>query len=163
MRLQIKNEEKASGISLTRSELQEALEYLIEKEDSSDEIRRNNLNKKDELVERTKTEEVRKVAMESLGATKKRRADEKEIANKEPKQRRSAGSETVAFLREKTEKDTNARAADNELRKAQLELDARRHNDMLQVLQQQQQQQMQAFSCCSNNSKSSNSIRLSCF
>ena len=77
------------------------------------------------------------MARESVGATKKRRANEKENVNKEPKRRRSAGSETVAFLREKkTEKDTNARAADNELRKAQLELDTRRHNDMLQVLQQ---------------------------
>ena len=63
----------ASGISPTRSELEEALEYLMEKEDSSDEIHRNNLNKKDELVERTKAEEVRKVAMESLGARKKRK------------------------------------------------------------------------------------------
>ena len=122
MHLKIQNEEKASEISPTRSELVEALEYLIEKEDSSDEIQRNNLNKKDELVERTKAEEVRKVAMESLGATKKRRADEKENVSKEPKRRRSEGSKTVAFLREKTEKDTNARAADNELRKAQLEL-----------------------------------------
>ena len=88
------------------------------------------------------------MAMESLGATKKRRADKKENVNKEPKRRRSTGSETVAILREKKiEKDTNARAADNELRKAQLELDTRRHNDMMQVLQQQQQQQqMQAFS-----------------
>jgi len=127
----------ASGISPTRSELEEALEYLMEKEDSSDEIHRKNLNKKDELVGRTKAEEDRKVARESVGATKKRRANEKENVNKEPKRRRSAGSETVAFLREKkTEKDTNARAADNELRKAQLELDTRRHNDMLQVLQQ---------------------------
>ena len=105
MRLKMKHEEKANGISPTRSELEEALEYLIEKEDSSDEIHRNNLNKKDELVERTKAEEVRKVAMVRLGATKNRRADEKENVNKEPKRRRSAGSETVAFLREKTEKD----------------------------------------------------------
>ena len=42
--------------------------------------------------------------MESLGATKKRRADEKENANKEPKRRRSAGSETVTILREKNRK-----------------------------------------------------------
>ena len=146
MRLKIKNEEKASGISPTSSEMEEALEYLVEKEDSSDEIHRKNLNKKDQLVGRTKAEEVRKVAMESLGATKKRRADEKENVKKEPKRKHSAGSESVAFLLEKREKDTNARAADNELRKVQLELDKRRHNDMLQALQQQQQQQMQAFS-----------------
>ena len=134
MRLKIKNEEKASGISPTRSELEEALEYLIEKEDASDEIHKNNLNKKDDLVEREKAEEVRKVAMESLGATKRRKEDEKENSNKEPKRRRSAGSDTVAFLREKSEKEMEARAADCELRKAQVELEAKKHNDMLQVL-----------------------------
>ena len=146
MRLKIKNEEKASGISPTRSELEEALEYLIEKEDASDEILRNNLNKKDDLVEREKAEEVRKVAMESLGATKKRKEDEKENSDKQPKRRRSAGSDTVTFLREKSEREMETRAADIELRKAQVELEEKKHNDMLQLLQQQQQQQMQAFS-----------------
>ena len=87
-----------SGISPTGSELGEALECLIEKDDNSDEIHRHKLHKKDELVERTKAEEVRKVAMESLGATKKRRVDEKENVNKEPNRRPTAGSETVAFL-----------------------------------------------------------------
>jgi len=122
------------------------LEYLIGKEDASDEIHKNSLNKKDDLVEREKAEEMRKVAMESLGATKKRKGDQKENSTKEPKRRRSSGNETVAFLREKAEKDMNSRASEIELRKAQLELEAKKHNDRLQVLQQQQQQQMQSFS-----------------
>ena len=57
MRLKIKNEEKASGLSPTSSEIEEALEYLVEEEDSSDEIHRKNLNKKDQLVGRTKAED----------------------------------------------------------------------------------------------------------
>ena len=52
MRIKIKNEEKASGISPTRSEVEEALEYLIEKEDASDEIHKNNMNRKDDMAER---------------------------------------------------------------------------------------------------------------
>lgn len=48
----------------------------------------------------------------------------------------SVGNETVAFLWE------NSRPSEIELRKAQLELEARKHNDMSQKLQQQQQQQM---------------------
>ena len=104
-RMKIKNEEKASGISPTRSEVEEALEYLIEKEDACDEIHQNNMNRKDDMAEREKAEEVWKVAMESLGTTKRRKEDEKENSMdcKQPKRRRSAGSETVAYLREKSD------------------------------------------------------------
>ena len=148
MRTKIKNEEKASGISPTRSEVEEALEYLIEKEDASDEIHKNNMNRKDDVAEREKAEEVRKVAMESLGTTKRRKEDEKEnsVDCKQAKRRHSAGSETVAYLREKSEKERQGKAEEIELRKAQLELEQKKHNDVLQMLQQQQQQQqMQAF------------------
>ena len=78
MRTKIKNEEKASVISPTRSEVEEALEYLIEKEDASDEIHKNNMNRKDDVAERERAEEVRKVVMESLGTTKRRKENEKE-------------------------------------------------------------------------------------
>ena len=131
MRIKIKDEQKASGISPTRSEVEEALEYLIEKEDASDEIHKNNMNRKDVMAEREKAEEVRKVAMESLGTTKKRKEDEKENAVdcKQPKRRRSAESETVAYLREKSEKERQGRAEEIELRKAQLELERKKHNN----------------------------------
>ena len=129
MRIKIKDE-KASGISPTRSEVEEALEYLIEKEDASDEIHKNNMNRKDDMAEREKAEEVRKVAMESLGTTKRRKEDEKEnsVHCKQPKRRRSAGSETVAYLREKSEKERQGRAEEIEVRKAQLELERKKHN-----------------------------------
>ena len=152
MRIKTKNEETASGISPTRSEVEEAFEYLIEKEDASDEIHKNNMNRKDDMAEREKAEEVRKVATESLGTTKRRKEDEKEnsVDRKQPKRRCSAGSETVAYLRKKSEKERQGRAEEIELRKARLELEQKKHNDVLQVLQQQQQQQqkqpqMQAF------------------
>ena len=51
----------------------------------------------------------------------------------------------MAYLREKSEKERQGRAEEIELGKAQLELEQKKHNDVLQVLQQQQQQQMQAF------------------
>lgn len=64
------------------------------------------MNSKDDLAEREKVEEVGKVAMESLGATKRRKEDENENSvDKQPKRRCSAGSETMAFLREKSEKE----------------------------------------------------------
>ena len=90
------------------------------------------MNRKDDIAEREKAEEVRKVAMESLGTTKRRKEDEKEnsVDSKLPKRRRSAGSETVAYLREKSEKERQGRAEEIELRKAQLELEQKKHNDV---------------------------------
>ena len=131
MRIKIKDEEKTSGISPTRSEVEEALEYLIEEEDASDEIHKNNMNMEDVMAEREKAEEVRKVAMESLGTTKRRKEDEKEnsVDCKQPKRRRSAGSETVAYLREKSEKERQGSVGEIELRKAQLELERKKHNN----------------------------------
>ena len=131
MRTKIKNEEKASGISPTRSEVEEALEYLIEKEDASDEIHKNNMNRKDDVAEREKVEEVGKVVMESLGTTKRRKENEKEnyVDCKRPKKSRSAGSETVAYPREKSEKSEKERqgkAEEIELSKAQLELEQKK-------------------------------------
>ena len=130
-RMKIKNEEKASGISPTRSEVEEVLEYLIEKEDACDEIHKNNMHRKDDMAEREKAKEVRKVAMESLGTTKRRKEDEKEnsVDCKQPKRRRSAGSETVAYLREKSEKERQGSVGEIELRKAQLELERKKHNN----------------------------------
>ena len=78
------------------------------------------MNRKDDMAEREKAEEVRKVAMESLGTTKRRKEDEKKNVDcKQRKRRRSAGSETVAYLREKSEKERQGRAEEIELRKAQ--------------------------------------------
>ena len=48
---QYKNEEKASGISPTKSGLEDELGYLIGK-DASDEINNHSLNKKDNFKER---------------------------------------------------------------------------------------------------------------
>lgn len=45
----------------------------------------------------------------------------------------------------KRAKKKDGRAEEIDLRKAQLELEQKKHNEFLQVLQQQQQQQMQAF------------------
>ena len=136
MRVKIKNEEKASGISPTRSEVEEALEYLIEKEGASDEIHKNNMNRKDDMAEREKAEEVRKMAVESLGTTKRRKEDEKEnfVDCKQPKKRRSTGSETVAFLWENSEKERQGRAEEMELRKAQLELEQKKHNGFFAIV-----------------------------
>ena len=150
-RMKIKNEEKASGMSPTRSEVEEALEYLIEKEDACDEIHKNNMNRKDDMAEREKAKEVRKVAMESLGTTKRRKEDEKEnsVDCKQPKRKRSAVSETVACLLEKSEKERQERAEEIELRKAQLELEQKKNTMMF-------------CKCCNSNNNNNKCKLLQC-
>ena len=128
---QYKNEEKASGISPTKSGLEDELGYLIGK-DASDEINNHSLNKKDNFKER-RLKRWQRWPWKVWEPQKKQRVIN---STKEPKWRLSVGNETVAFLWE------NSRPSEIELRKAQLELEARKHNDMSQKLQQQQQQQM---------------------
>ena len=162
MRVKIKNEEKASGISPTRSEVEEALEYLIEKEDASDEIHKNNMNRKDDMAEREKAEEVRKMAMESLGTTKRKKEDEKEnsVDCKQPKKRRSTGSETVAFLREKSEKERQGRAEGMELRKAQLELEEKNTMIFCNCCNSNNNNKCKLLQCCSSNNSNSKNSKL---
>ncbi|PFX13781.1 hypothetical protein AWC38_SpisGene22109 [Stylophora pistillata] len=162
MRIKIKNEEKASSISPTRSEVEEALEYLIEKEDAFDEIHKNNMNRKDDVAEREKAEELRNVAMESLGTTKRRKEDEKEnsLDCKQPKRRRSAGSETMAYLRKKSKKERQGRAEEIELRKAQLELEQKNEMMFCKCCNNSNNNKSKLLQCCSSNNSNSNNSRL---
>ena len=107
------------------------------------------MNRKDDMAEREKAKEVRKVAMESLGTTKRRKEDEKEnsVECKQFKRRRSAVSETVAYLREKSEKERQGRAEEIELRKAQLELEQKKNTMMF-------------CKCCNSNNNNNNKCKL---
>lgn len=82
-----------------------------------------------------------------LGQTQKRQADEGESEGKKRK-RRSNGSDTLNFLREKNEQVQAIQKEEFDLRRQQLELESKRQDNFMQVMlhqQQQQQQQMQDF------------------
>ena len=139
LRNKLKREEKESGIETDMTEVEMALEELIEKEDAAETEQRvvENQKKVKDSQDRENAESVRKKAMERLGQTQKRKADEGESEGKK-KKKRSSGSDTLNFLREKNEQV-------QEMQKQELELKRRKQeeNFMQMMLNQQQQQQRQ--------------------
>lgn len=145
-RRKLKAEEKASGIDTQMSECERALELIIEKEDASEELQKENdeIKRKKFVAERTAAEEARKRAMEKLSTTQKRKKEEGDKSCT-PKKTRSGGNEIVMFLKKKSEEQIAVAKAEMEFKDRQLEGEAKRHADMLAMLQRQQQLQMQSF------------------
>ena len=135
-------EERASGISPEMSEIDKLLEQIIERFEESD----RESEDKGEQGERSKTEdrkraeEMRKLSMEKLGETLKRKGEEDGGATP---RKRASGSETIVYLREKAERDFDLRKEELETRKMDQTQQLQMFQYMQQQLQQQQQQQQQ--------------------
>ena len=131
-------EERASGISPEMAEADKLLEQIIERFKESDtETSDTKAESKDN--DRRKAEEMRKMSMEKLGETLKRRAEEDGV----PTRKRSSGSETIVYLKEKAEKDFDLRKEELEARKKDHTHQVQLFQLMQQQMQQQQQQQQQ--------------------
>ena len=76
----LKREEKEIGIETDMKEFEMALEELIDKEDAAETEQRvvDDQKKMKDSEDRKNAESVRKKAMERLGQTQKRKADESE-------------------------------------------------------------------------------------
>nr|XP_058968481.1 calponin homology domain-containing protein DDB_G0272472-like [Pocillopora verrucosa] len=141
LRNKLKREEKESGIETDMTEVEMALEELIEKEDAAETEQKvvENQKKVKDSQDRENAESVRKKAMERLGQTQKRKADEGE--NEGKKKKRSSG-------REKNEQVQEMQKQELELKRQQLEVESRKQENFMQMMlnqQQQQQRQMQDF------------------
>ena len=84
LRNKLKREEKESGMETAMTEVEMALEELIEKEDAAETEQRvvESQRKVKDSQDRENVERVRKRAMERLGQTQKRKADEDESRGK---------------------------------------------------------------------------------
>ena len=104
LRKKLSDEKKESGIDPEMTDIEHALEELIEIEDAAAETDQAVVNEqKNRKInqDRGNAEDIRKTAMEKLGQTKKRKAEDGE---ERKWKRRSTGSETLNFLREKNER-----------------------------------------------------------
>ena len=149
LRNKLKEEEKASGIATKMTEVEEALQEIIEIEDEAERALKDGSNekKKNENADRAQAETMRKRAMESLGESLGKKGDDAENGNKKQK-RRSNGSDTLMFLKEKSEMMHEMKKQEMELKKKEIELQDKKHDDFLRVMlaqQQQLQQQQQDF------------------
>ncbi|XP_068753222.1 putative uncharacterized protein DDB_G0274435 [Montipora capricornis] len=131
-------EERASGISPEMSEIDKLLEQIIERFEESDRESgdKGEQGERSKTEDRKKAEEMRKLSMEKLGETLKRKGEEDGGATP---RKRASGSETIVYLREKAERDFDLKKEELETRKR----DQTQQLQMFQYMQQQLQQQQQ--------------------
>ena len=99
-RAKMRDEEKASGIDTDLSDVEKALEGIVEKEAVVEETAQNDKKK----VDSAKAAEMRYRALENLGGTQKRqRKGEVENETVARTKRRRSVNDTVAYLREKND------------------------------------------------------------
>ena len=147
----MRDEEKASGIDTDLSDVEKALEEIVEKEAVVEETAQNDKKK----VDSAKAAEMRYRALENLSGTQKRqRKDELENETAARAKRRRSGSDMVAYLREKNDLMQKWKMEEMQLQKQRLEAESKKEEqskeqqDLMQVMQQQtkqQQEQMQKF------------------
>ena len=133
------DEQKATGISPEQSEMDNILEEIIERmEVNVAEIEKDNEKKKREVA---LAKDIRLTAMEVLSQTKKREDEDRNIKPAKQIRRRSNGSEMVAYLKERAEEEMALRAKVEESKHTQIANEAKRHEDLFNILLQQQKQQ----------------------
>ncbi|XP_068760417.1 mRNA export factor GLE1-like [Montipora capricornis] len=134
-------EERASGISPEMSEIDKLLEQIIERFEESDRESgdKGEQGERSKTEDRKKAEEMRKLSMEKLGETLKRKGEEDEGVQNWTTRKRASGSETIVYLREKAARDFDLKKEEMETRKR----DQAQQLQMFQYMQQQLQQQQQ--------------------
>lgn len=132
----LREEVSASGISPDESELDEALNTIIELMDEAEQQFDKDSHEKQKKMEkdRKQAEEIRFQAMETFGESKKRVSE-----GSEPKQRkkRATGGETLQYLQQKSENEFELRKAELEIKKKEME--DRREVEMSLYSHQQKQ------------------------
>lgn len=126
LRAKLKYEKKASGIATDMTEIETALEEIIEKEDAAEDAEREDKeNKQKNIVNQVElAQDIRAKAMEKLADTKRRNGEEKGTPGKK---KRRTGNETLHYLKEKNEAQQSLMREEMALKVKQQEAEANRH------------------------------------
>ena len=140
----MRQEERASGIDCEETELDIALEEILEKEKVAEDLKDASYGKK--KAEKAAAEEHRQQACERLGETKRRNtctgSTETDDGPSKPKKSRKSSSDAVEYLREKSERESEWKKQELELRAKEQEanIDLQKQQlDMMKAFMQQQQ------------------------
>ena len=145
----IRAEEKASGIDVDISELDELLEDILEREKEAKAALELQDIEKTKKVEKEKetAEQVRQQAMEKMS---KRKSEESDEGGTKKKGRKST-ADAIDYLKEKSAKEYELRKQEIDLKKQEQQQACQQQQDMMKALlnqmqqQQQQQQSLQAI------------------
>ena len=139
-----REEDRASGIAPDVTEIDEALNDLIERFEEADKEFEKNSDKKKNKIEQdqAKAEEMRKRSLETMSETMER--NDVQPASK----KRNNGTETINYLREKLEREEALRQEELQMKKEEMELSKKREESqstMLMNMCQNMQNQQQLF------------------
>lgn len=98
------------------------------------EIEKDNGKKKREVAM------AKDIRLKALGQTKKRENEDGDIKPAKQIRRRSNGSEMIAYLKERAEEEMALRRKVKESKQTQMANEAKRHEDLFNILLQQQKQ-----------------------
>ncbi|KAK3729990.1 hypothetical protein QZH41_000946 [Actinostola sp. cb2023] len=141
-----REEAKLSGVNVEDTELDTAMEEVLEKWEAAE--KDDLFSKKKDETDRSKGEDIRLMACERLSQTTKRhvQSDENDEITEKPKRKsRRYGGDTVAFLREKAQQDLELKKEDQEIKRKEQERHSQVYERFLDSQRQQQQQQAQVM------------------
>ena len=118
-RKKVADDKKASGTSPNHSEDDILLEEIVALFDEANQLHESNKRKIQE--EASQAEEMRNASLETFKQTKDRQ-DETPKAKKKG----ASGADSMAFIKERAEVESQQRAGDMELRRQQLQMEKRR-------------------------------------
>ena len=142
----IKDEEKAS-VNPVETELDNAIATILERmkicEEEERHLEKENID--NDKKEKEKAEDMRKKALESFKETKERKKldVDSDTECQPPKKRRSSGSDTIQFLREKSDSDHEIRLQELELRRNEQNMLKEQQSNMFNAMMQQNQQMLE--------------------
>ena len=158
----VSQEERASGITPEETEVDRAMEEIIqlfeEYDWENEKLSEEKKKKAEEDV--AKAEEMRRESLETFKETKKRKESESEPSEIPPKKRRASGSDTMNYLKEMGEAEGKRRVEEMAMRRQEMEKqselqreemrlkkqemgDKRNQNEAMQQSMMMQQQQLQ--------------------
>ena len=126
---QLREEEKASGIEVTPTEIDLLLEEILEKEKAAGDTKKRKAEQ-----DKASADNIRRLAMERISQTKTRESDVGETSSKKEKARRSS-HEMLEFLENKSERDHQMKQEELNFRRSEQEA--------MTAMMRQQQQQLQ--------------------
>ena len=131
----MREEEKASGIEVTPTELDMLLEEILEKENAAKaEMESGDTKKRKAEQDNASADSIRRLAMERMSQTNTREGDVGKTSSKKKKTRRSS-HEMFEFLEKKCRRDHEMKQEEISLR--------REEQEAITAMMKQQQQQLQ--------------------
>lgn len=132
-----RQEEKASGIDVVDTEVDIGMDDILERFNEADieHAKETEINKKSKDEDQAKATEMRKRSLETFAETRERNMND----TKSPKRSRNNGSDTINFLKEKSEHELEIRKEENEIKRNE----QKNFRDVMASMQQQQQMMMQ--------------------